>query len=68
LPKKFRDRAKLVLMQPSKPDFASATNASLLAEYFPAERIFSLPWLGKSVDAAAALKNPRVRKVLQKLV
>ena len=68
LPESCRARAKIVLMSPAKPDSASATNAQLLAEFFPAEKIFTLPWLGKNFTVRTALKNPRVRRTLEKLV
>lgn len=63
LPENLRTQAKVVLMTPPKPDAATATNGKLLAQFFPAENIFALPWLGKKFEPAAALKNPRVRKV-----
>jgi dethiobiotin synthetase len=67
LPENFRAAAKVVLMSPAKPDAATATNARLLAEFFPAENIFTLPWFGKKFSRATALKKPRVRRTLQKL-
>jgi dethiobiotin synthetase len=86
LPKNYRAQTKIVLMSPAKPDAATATNAKLLGEFFPAEKIFTLPWLGESVgrdaalrrpdsaarcpyhfDFATALKNPAVRRTLQKM-
>jgi dethiobiotin synthetase len=63
LPKKLRAKTKVVLMSPPKPDTATATNGKLLAQFFPAGNIFTLPWLGKKLEPAAALKNPHVRKV-----
>lgn len=68
LPKRLRAKAKVVLMAPARLDFAAATNAGLLAEYFPAKRILNLPWLGGSVDLLTAAKNPRVRAALHGLV
>lgn len=62
LPKNRRSRACVVLMSPPKPDAAAATNAKLLAEFFPAEKIFTLPWLGRKFSAAAALKSAPVRR------
>jgi len=67
LPKNHRARTKVVLMSPATPDTATKTNAGLLGEFFPAERIFTLPWLGKKFTLTTALKNPRVRRTLQKL-
>ena len=67
LPADFRAAAKVVLMSPAKPDAATATNAGLLAEFFPAKEIFTLPWLGQKFSTVAALKNPPVRRTLSKL-
>jgi dethiobiotin synthetase len=67
LPKNYRAKTKIVLMSLAKPDSATATNAKLLGEFFPPEKIFTLPWLGKSFDVATALKNSRVRRTLQEL-
>ena len=47
LPKSFRRKARVVLMSPPKPDAATASNTKLLAEFFDAKRIFTLPWLGE---------------------
>jgi dethiobiotin synthetase len=67
LPPTARDRAMIVLMAPEKPDAATRMNPSLLAEYFDANLIIPLPWLGQPVDLAAALNNRRVRKELARL-
>jgi dethiobiotin synthetase len=67
LPKNSRASAKIVLMSPAKPDSATKTNAKLLGEFFPPEKIFTLPWLGNRFPPAAVLKNLAVRRVLQKL-
>jgi dethiobiotin synthetase len=68
LPPAARAGAMVGLMSPEKPDAATRTNAPLLAEYFPADRILQLPWLGPSPDAEAALKNPRVRQGLARML
>ncbi len=67
LPENVRRRAGLVLMSPSRPDAAAAVNARLLADFFAARRIFTLPWLGVDFSAAAALKHPRVGRTLRAL-
>ena len=67
LPKNSRTQAKIVLMSPAKPDAATKTNAKLLGEFFPPERIFTLPWLGNRFTPTLALKSLAVRRVLQKL-
>ena len=64
LPPAARARAVVVLMTPRRPDAATRTNARLLAEYFPAGRIFHIPWLGRPVDFEKALKNARLRNRL----
>jgi dethiobiotin synthetase len=67
LPKNFRRKAKVVLMSPAKPDAATKTNARLMAEFFDTKRIFSLPWLGKTIEPNRVLKNPQVRRTLRAL-
>jgi dethiobiotin synthetase len=41
LPKRYRARARVVLMPQRKPDISAKTNADLLAEFFDFKRIFS---------------------------
>ena len=65
LPNRLRSRAKLVLMAPAKPDSATRSNAALLGQLFPAERILTFPWLGPQPNHVAALKHARVRRVLR---
>ncbi|HEX5399087.1 MAG TPA: dethiobiotin synthase [Verrucomicrobiae bacterium] len=67
LPGYVRRRAKLVFMSPPRPDAATATNASLLAEFFDARRIFTLPWLGNNVPNGKAWKNSQVLQLLHAL-
>jgi len=67
LPKNLRAKAKVVLMSPPKPDAATASNAKLLGEFFPPEKIFPLPWLGEKFEPARVLKSPQVRRTLGKL-
>jgi dethiobiotin synthetase len=66
LPENFRRKTKIVLMSPEKSDAATSSNPKLLAEFFDAKRIFELPRFGKNLDAA--LKIPRVRQTLRKLI
>ncbi|MDD5138852.1 MAG: dethiobiotin synthase [Verrucomicrobiales bacterium] len=68
LPPAAAKQARVVLMSPPKPGAASKTNLNLLAEFLNANRIFSLPWLGKRFDATEALKNPRVKRTLKGLI
>jgi len=67
LPESRRSLTKIVLMSPAKLDSATKMNVKLLGEFFPAEKIFTLPWLGKKSAPATALKNPRVQRTLEKL-
>jgi dethiobiotin synthetase len=64
LPENMRAKTRVVLMSPAKPDAASKTNAKLLAEFFAAKQIFSLPWLGRNFDLERALKNVRLQRLL----
>lgn len=67
LPEERRAAAKVVFVSPPKPDAATTTNAALLAEFFPAEKIFALPWLGRNFSLAGALAKPSVRRTLERL-
>ena len=68
LPKNLHAKTKVVLMTPPKPDAATKSNAKLLAQFFPVQKIFALPWLGKNVQLQTALKNPQVWRTLAALV
>lgn len=59
--------ARIVLMSPPQSDASTKTNAILLAEFFDAGRIFSLPWFGNNFSLPQALKTPAVRRTLQRL-
>lgn len=67
LPKDYRAKAKIVLMSPANPDSATKTNVELLGEFFPPEKIFTLPWLGKKFSLATAGKIPQARRTLAAL-
>jgi dethiobiotin synthetase len=68
LPKNLRAKARIVLFSQLKPDASSASNAKLLAQFFPDGKISRLPWLGKKFSTAEVLKNPHVRRTLQGLL
>jgi dethiobiotin synthetase len=68
LPRSASCRARVVLMSPSKPDASTSTNASLLAEFLDAKRIFCLPRLGGRFDPEKVLKDSRVRRTFRGLV
>ena len=67
LPRSASGRARVVLISPSEPDASTSTNASLLAEFLDAKRIFCLPWLGGRFDPEKVLKDSRVRRTFRVL-
>ena len=67
LPKNIHGRAKVVLMSPPKLDSAAASNAKLLAQFIPSERLFTLPWLGKRFLPGEVLKRTPVNQTLAAL-
>jgi dethiobiotin synthetase len=67
LPKNLQAKARVVLMSPQRPDASAKTNARLLAEFFDAKRIFSLPHFDGKVVAVRVLKIPRVQRMLRAL-
>jgi len=68
LPRGAAATAKVVLMSPPKPDSATASNAKLLGRFFPQEKIFTLPWLGKKFSRGEVLKKPPVKRTLAALL
>jgi dethiobiotin synthetase len=67
LPKSVRPKAKIILMSPPKPDAATASNATLLAQFVSPEKIIALPWLGKKFTTERVLKKAAVRRRLHAL-
>ena len=67
LPKNLRAKARVILMSPQKPDASTNTNARLLAEFFDAQKNFSLPWLGNNFSTARVLENFGVKRTLYAL-
>ncbi|HEY4416045.1 MAG TPA: dethiobiotin synthase [Verrucomicrobiae bacterium] len=67
LPKSTSARAKIVLMAPSKPEAATATNLQLLSQFFPKKQMFTLPRLPENFVPAQALGQPLIRKTLRVL-
>jgi dethiobiotin synthetase len=65
LPKNVRAQTKIILMSPRKKDLAGDSNAKLLADFFPRENIFALPWFGQVFSPEKVLKNLRVQKTLR---
>ncbi len=61
-------RARVVLMSPSKRDASTSTNASLLAEFLDAQRIFCLPRLDGRFDPEKVLKDSRAEQTLRGLM
>jgi dethiobiotin synthetase len=68
LPPGAAANARVVLMSPPNRDAAAASNPKLLAGFFDAKRIITLPWLGENFSAGEVLKNPRVRRTLRALM
>jgi dethiobiotin synthetase len=68
LPPGAAANARVVLMSPPNRDAAAASNPKLLAGFFDAKRIFTLPWLGGKFSAGEVLKNSRVRRTLRALM
>jgi len=68
LPVDYRAKAKVVFMSPPQPDAATGTNAKLLGEFFPAKKIFTLPWLGGNFSLATAVRHRQIRRTLRALV
>ncbi len=68
LPKNLREKTRIVLMSPPKPDAATDSNAKLLAQFFSAANFFYLPRLGKNYSVAEVLKNPQLRRTVRALV
>ena len=64
LPRGAAATARVVLVSPRQLNDAARMNAGLLAEFFSAERILALPWLGNKFSAPAVLRNARVRRTL----
>jgi dethiobiotin synthetase len=67
LPRGAAATARVILVSPPKRDAAVFTNAKLLAGFFDAKRIFTLPWLRENFSAVEVLKNPQVRRTLRAL-
>jgi dethiobiotin synthetase len=68
LPKNLRAEEAIILVSPPKPDAATVSNAGLLGGYVARQKLFTLPWLGEAFDPAKALKDKRVRKILDDLI
>ena len=68
LPRAAAARTRVVLMSPRRPDPATGTNAGLLAEFFDAEKILEMPWLGERWRTDRALADSRVQRTLQALI
>ena len=47
LPRAAARRARIVLVNPARPDAASRTNVELLKEFIAENRLRILPWLGR---------------------
>jgi len=67
LPPYLRNRAKIILMSPCKPDTATLTNAQVLASWIPKQNLLQLPWFGEAYEPAWATQTGLVIKTLQAL-
>lgn len=47
LPRRAAKQARVVLVNPEKPDAASRTNLALLEKFVPARRLREIPWLAQ---------------------
>ena len=56
--------ARIVLMNPRRPDAATRTNAGLLGEFFDPARVLLLPWLASPVSEKS-FQDRRVRTELK---
>lgn len=68
LPANLRRKTRIILMSPPKPDSATASNVKLLGQFLPAEKIFTLPWLGKNTLALSAANKTEVERTLRVLI
>jgi dethiobiotin synthetase len=68
LPKAFSRCAQIVLMSTSRPDIASQSNKSLLAELFGQERIHVFPWLKSPNSSDRTIAHRQIRLVMRTLV
>lgn len=67
LRKSLQSKTRVVLMSPPKLDAATNSNAKLLAQFLPADKIFALPWLGRNFEASAILKKLGEHRMLRAL-
>jgi len=67
LPKEVRSRARVLMMEPRRPDLASRTNAKLLKKA-GLGKVLNLPWLSGKHSWAGILQKPEIRKNLSKLL
>jgi dethiobiotin synthetase len=61
LPRPAAHRARVVFINPPRPNDASRTNPALLAEFFDAQRIYQLPWLRNQQP------QPAIEKILAQI-
>jgi dethiobiotin synthetase len=67
LPPKLRQRTKVILITPSRPDAATPTNVSSLKSRVPQNSIFQLPWFGNNFDLVEVARRPGVVRTLRAL-
>lgn len=65
LPRKSARRGHLVLMDPATPDDSTASNAGMLADHHPSDRIHRVPW---NPRARTQKPTATIRRVLERLL
>jgi len=68
LPARLAGRARVVLREVPEPERAAPSNAALLGEFFPPQRIHRLPWLGTDPRPGEVPLRGRLRIALMDLV
>ena len=58
---------QVVLVNPRRPDAASASNPRLLAEFVPGRRLYALPWLEPAQIEGTKSHDPLARKLIGRL-
>jgi dethiobiotin synthetase len=65
LPRGLASRGHLVLMDPQTPDESTSSNARILANHLPPDRIHRLPWIQ---DGPLSRPSRTIRKTLERLL
>ena len=68
LPQTPRRNARVVFMNPRRPNAASRTNPELIAEFMPRGRVHELPWLARGQTNGTRQLSPAAGSVLRILM